>query len=205
MHDVLPNTEGLRERKRRQTLQRIAKVGLEFFVAKGYEATTLDEIAAAAGISRRSFFSYFKSKDDILLADVSGYDDNLKAFVLENSLAGAPLDIARNSLLQFVSRFQESQMIMTARLIRENEALRSGSHGRYLGFERAIYDGLCELWPGREHRDCMQLVAMISIGALRLGVEKWFEQNGKYPLVKYVRDAFKKLKPAIDQVAVPRI
>jgi AcrR family transcriptional regulator len=198
MHKVLPKSEGLRERKRRETLQRIAEVGLEFFVAKGYEATTLDEIAAAAGISRRTFFHYFKSKDDILLTYISSRDHELKALVLENSFAGAPLDIARNSLMQFVSRPQESQMIMAARLIRANEALRTRSHGRFLEFERVIYSGLCELWPGREHCDRMQLVAMISIGALRLAVEKWFEQNGKQPLAKYVRDAFKRLKSLTD-------
>ena len=45
MPNVLPKTEGLRERNRRQTLQRIADVGVELFLAKGYEATTLDEIA----------------------------------------------------------------------------------------------------------------------------------------------------------------
>ena len=49
---------GLRERKRRDTLQRIAQTGLDLFIAKGYEETTLDDIAAAAGISRRTFFHY---------------------------------------------------------------------------------------------------------------------------------------------------
>ena len=73
MDDVLLKPEGLRERKRRQTLQRIAEVGLSLFLRKGYEATTLDEIAAAAGISRRTFFYYFKSKDEVLLAYLGGY------------------------------------------------------------------------------------------------------------------------------------
>ncbi len=60
--------QGVRERKRRETLQRITDAGIRLFVEKGYEATTLDEIAAAAGISRRTFFYYFKSKDEILLS-----------------------------------------------------------------------------------------------------------------------------------------
>ncbi len=50
----------LRERKRRLTLDRIAEVGLKLFVEKGYEATTLDAIAAASGISRRTFFYYLE-------------------------------------------------------------------------------------------------------------------------------------------------
>jgi hypothetical protein len=42
--------------------------GLKLFVANGYEATTLEAVAAAAGISRRTFFHYFKSKEELLLA-----------------------------------------------------------------------------------------------------------------------------------------
>ena len=63
-----PKEEGLRERKRRETLRRIAEQGLKLFLTNGFEATTLDQIAEAAGISRRTFFYYFKSKEDILMA-----------------------------------------------------------------------------------------------------------------------------------------
>ncbi|MGE0394761.1 MAG: TetR/AcrR family transcriptional regulator, partial [Vicinamibacterales bacterium] len=58
--------EGLRERKHRETRRRIADAGLRLFLDRGYDGTTVDAIAAEAGISRRTFFSYFKSKDEIL-------------------------------------------------------------------------------------------------------------------------------------------
>ncbi|MFF5010942.1 TetR family transcriptional regulator [Streptomyces phaeochromogenes] len=58
--------EGLRERKRRETRQRITHVGMRLFLTNGFDATTLDMIAAAADVSRRTFFSYFDSKDDVL-------------------------------------------------------------------------------------------------------------------------------------------
>jgi transcriptional regulator GlxA family with amidase domain len=60
--------EGLREKKRRETKLRIAESALNLFIVNGFEATTLDEIAKEAAISRRTFFSYFKSKDEIMLA-----------------------------------------------------------------------------------------------------------------------------------------
>ena len=63
---------GLREEKRQQTLKRITQTALGLFARHGYEATTLDMIAADAGISRRTFFHYFKSKDDILLSQQAG-------------------------------------------------------------------------------------------------------------------------------------
>jgi AcrR family transcriptional regulator len=197
MHDALPKTEGLRERNRRQTLQRIAEVGVELFIAKGYEATTLDEIAAAAGISRRTFFYYFKSKDDILLAHLEGYEEALKTEILENSSAGVPVDIVRDALLKLSTRFQSSQAVATARLMRESEALRTRRQGNYLELEQAIHEALCALWPGKQRRDRLRLVAMASMGAMRLAVDTWLEQDGKRPLAKHVEDAFKNLKAEI--------
>lgn len=194
MTDAATEPEGLRERKRRQTLERLSEVGLELFAAKGYEATTIDEIAAAAGISRRTFFYYFDSKEDILLAYVGGYTDALKALVVENAAAGAPLDIVRDAVLKLVAPHRESQMIATARLVRQSEALRARNHGGFQRFEQAVLEGLCELWPKRENRERWRLVAMISIGALRLAVDSWIEQDGKRPLAKYVQEVFRRLK-----------
>lgn len=197
MSDALQNPEGLRERKRRQTLQRISEVGMELFLAKGYEATTLDEIAAAAGISRRTFFHYFKSKDEIVLAYLGRHADALKVLVLESSSAGAPLDVVRDALLRLTARYEASQMIAISRLIRESGALRARRHASYLQLEQAGFEGLCELWPGKARRDRLRLVAMASIGALRLATEAWNQQEGKRPLARYIEDAFEGLKAEI--------
>jgi AcrR family transcriptional regulator len=197
MHNVASRPAGLRERKRKETLQRIAEVGLKLFLAKGYEATTLDEIAAAADISRRTFFYYFKSKDDILLAYVGGYADMLKASILQNSSAEAPLDMVRAALLKVSSRFQTSETIAIARLMRANDALHARRQASYLQLERALYEALSELWPGKRRRDQLRLVAIVSMGAMRLAVDIWLEQDGKHPLAKHIRDAFRNLKAEI--------
>lgn len=197
MHDAAEKPEGLRERKRRQTLQRISQVSWELIVAKGYEATTLDEIAAAAGISRRTFFYYFDSKEDILLAYVGGFAAELKALVMENPSAGAPLDIVRDAVLKLVAPSRESQMLATSRLMRQSETLRARSHRTFQLLEQAALEGLCELWPKKENRERWRLVAMISIGALRLASDSWNEQDGKRPLAKYVREVFKRLNHEI--------
>lgn len=195
MRDVLKRTEGLREQKRRQTHQRIAEVGLSSFLAKGYEATTLEEIAAAAGISRRTLFYYFKSKDDILLAHLSGYADILKSAILENASATAPLDLVRATLVNLSNtRFQSYQTIAFARLIRESEILCARRLARYAQLEQALHEALCILWPEEQRRDGLRLVAMVSIGTLRLAADKWLEQNGERPLAKYIEEAFEHLK-----------
>ena len=56
---------------------------------------------------------------------------------------------------------------------------------------------MCELWPKKENRERWRLVAMISMGALRLASDSWNEQDGKRPLAKYVQEVFKRLKAEI--------
>jgi AcrR family transcriptional regulator len=59
----------LRERKRVRTRQALIDAAADLFERRGYDATTIADIAAAADISSRTFFSYFASKEDILFPD----------------------------------------------------------------------------------------------------------------------------------------
>lgn len=54
---------------RRRLRRELASAAVDLFAANGYEATTVDEIAAAAGVGRRTFFRYFDAKDDVLFAN----------------------------------------------------------------------------------------------------------------------------------------
>lgn len=54
--------EGRRERKRRQTRERIESAALRLFLDRGFEATTIEDITEAADVSKRSFFDYFPAK-----------------------------------------------------------------------------------------------------------------------------------------------
>jgi AcrR family transcriptional regulator len=59
---------GLRERKRARTAEQIEEAALELFRAKGYNATTVEDIAESVQISRATVFRYFPAKEDILFA-----------------------------------------------------------------------------------------------------------------------------------------
>ncbi|WP_043626634.1 TetR/AcrR family transcriptional regulator [Nonomuraea candida] len=60
-------TEGLRERKKRQTRRRISDVAIGLFVARGFDNVTIAEVAAAAEVSVNTVYNYFQAKEDLVL------------------------------------------------------------------------------------------------------------------------------------------
>lgn len=189
--------EGLRERKRRQTRQRIVDAGLKLFLADGFDATTLDAIAEAADISRRTFFYYFKSKEDVVLAFHSESIASLQDLIVKQSPDQAPLDVVRNALLQLISAYSAEEMIPIDRLMISTESLRARKQASYIAQEQALFAALCELWPQPKRRAALQVVAMVSIGAQRLAIEAWREDGNKRPLKECLQDTFANLKAEI--------
>ena len=63
------STTGLRERKRERTREEIRQAALELFERQGFDDTTIDQIAEAADVARRTFFRYFPTKQSVLFAD----------------------------------------------------------------------------------------------------------------------------------------
>jgi AcrR family transcriptional regulator len=186
--------EGWREKKRRETLQRITQSALKLFLAKGYEETTLDEIAEASGISRRTFFYYFKSKEEILVAWQRGMPEALRAAILTESADQPPLDAVLNALLKGATRNDTGQAITIDRILRSNEQLRASNQAKYLQMEQAAFESLCELWPQARRRKALRMVAMMSVGALRLAIDGWAEEQARKPLANYLKEAFAGLK-----------
>ena len=97
--------EGARARKRRETRQHIAETGLRLFLTNGYENTTLDSIAAEAGISRRTFFSYFKSKEDLLFIWQSEAWGAVWRDLLAVSPDEQPLDAVRGVFIRHLAHY----------------------------------------------------------------------------------------------------
>ncbi|SMG43541.1 TetR family transcriptional regulator [Agreia pratensis] len=69
--------EPMRDRTRRLAQMELTNVAQELFLERGYEDTTVDQIAAAAGMSRRTFFRYFPSKDDLVIGKYDLFGDRL--------------------------------------------------------------------------------------------------------------------------------
>lgn len=67
----------IRERTRRLAQTELTAVAQDLFVAQGYDNTTVDQIAAAAGMSKRTFFRYFPSKDDLVIGKYDLFADRM--------------------------------------------------------------------------------------------------------------------------------
>jgi AcrR family transcriptional regulator len=90
--ETTPAKRGLRERKKQQTRDTIARVALELFTERGYDETTLAEIAEAADVSPRTIFSYFDSKEEILFCDEPASLDQIKQKLVERPEGSTTLD-----------------------------------------------------------------------------------------------------------------
>jgi AcrR family transcriptional regulator len=190
--------EGLRERKRRETLVRIAEVGLRLFVENGYDSTTLEAIAAEAGISARTFFYYFGSKEEILQYwQGNGFFEALRPSLLAMSPEQAPLAAVHDCLIGLVSRYEDERSIVVDGLMRSTEALRARKQALFVEMETTVYEALCEVWPQQERWASLRIVAMVSIGTMRLAMEAWRAEHGKRSLAEYVKDGFARLQAEI--------
>jgi AcrR family transcriptional regulator len=67
----------IRERTRRLAQTELTSVAQDLFLEQGYEATTVEQIAAAAGMSKRTFFRYFPSKDDLVIGKYDLFGDRM--------------------------------------------------------------------------------------------------------------------------------
>src|ERR1044072_2490663 len=79
--------EGRRERKRRQTRERIEAAAVSLFLQRGFDGTTIEDITEAADVSKRSFFDYFPSKEEVVFAWQDSFSDELA-----DAVAGRPKD-----------------------------------------------------------------------------------------------------------------
>lgn len=187
--------EGLRERKRRETRQRIAEVGQRLFLINGYEGTTLDAIATEAGISRRTFFSYFKSKDDVIMFWQEADSAKLIADLLMMSPDVPPLDAVHDVMVKHIGRYTTEQMTAVDKLMRSSESLLARKQTYYAEQEQVLFNALCEVWRQPERRTALRMVAIVSIGAMKLALQAWRDQTGhRKPVVKFLREAFDSLR-----------
>jgi AcrR family transcriptional regulator len=170
---------GLRERKRQQTRERLTRVAMALFLERGFEATTLDDIAAAADISRRSFFHYFASKEDVVFAWHEESTAALIAAVAARPSDESMLAAAENAISAMVRQLEPGEAIAMGRLKRDNPALQARDQIKYEKLERALAEALAKRAGHKTEKLQARLVAMIATGAMRIGGELWAAEGAR--------------------------
>ncbi|PKX81921.1 TetR family transcriptional regulator [Pectobacterium peruviense] len=194
MEHELKRKDGVREKKRRDMHRRITEIGLKLFAENGYEATTLDAIAEASGIARRTFFHYFRSKEEIILAWQNALPCELHAEILKQRGAASPITTTQAALVALAVNMRPDVAVLIGRIVQSTEQLQSGNQAKFLRMEQAAYEGLCELWPDVERRFGLRLAAMICVGAMRLSIDAWVAEGCQRLLVEHLEANFGCLK-----------
>jgi AcrR family transcriptional regulator len=122
-------TAGHRERKKQRTREAIARAAIELFVEQGYDATTLAGIAEAAGVSTRTIFAYFPSKEDILFSDFQALRDKLAHALAERPGGKDALGTLRDFILSDAPAKNELDQKLE-RIICNDETLHSHKRAR---------------------------------------------------------------------------
>jgi AcrR family transcriptional regulator len=133
---------GLREFKKQRTHQEIADKAFELFAARGFERVTVAEIAAAAGVSEKTVFNYFPTKEDIFFDEV---DEREAGFLdaIRNRAPGETVTAAlRKMQVETSGRLSTPGFATFARIIEESPALRAKELEVMARFSRTLTSAL---------------------------------------------------------------
>lgn len=170
---------GLRERKKAQTRRAIQEHALRLFLSKGYEATTVEEIAAAANVSPMTFFRYFPRKEDVVMDDE--YDPVIYAAIAGRTADESPLDAIRRGLADTLPRVYAADrdaLLARTRLLLSAPALRARLWEQQAATELLIARALAAQAGHREAGLETRVIAAACLAAVTTAVVLWAENDG---------------------------
>ena len=137
---------GLRERKKQRTRETIVDAAFALFAERGFEATTIADIAAAADIAPRTFFGYFATKEDVVTHDFGDIRTSLRARLQAREPGETAIDALRAWVAELMrtADFSDPRERCRQQLLHESEALRA--HDRHLraGVEDLLAESIAE-------------------------------------------------------------
>ncbi|WP_426574676.1 TetR family transcriptional regulator [Aquihabitans sp. McL0605] len=185
---------GLRERKKAMTRLALEDAALELFQAKGFDHTTVDEIAEACNVSRRTFFRYFASKEDIFSGDKEAHQHEMFDLIASRPADEPALESLRATLLALAADLESdrARMLAKVRIINETPSLRSAGLEHEQDSIDLVVDALArrsETPVDDEARFRLRLVTQAAMGALRAAIDRWVATGAKESLGEVAIDA----------------
>ncbi|WP_349428892.1 TetR family transcriptional regulator [Microbacterium sp. LWS13-1.2] len=127
------------QRSREAVYAEIASVAMRLFLEQGFEQTTIDEIASTAGISRRSFFRYFGTKEDIVLGHLAGRGELVRDELDQVPLNVGPWEALREALDKVNAlEVEPGVTLRLAKMMYETPSLRSRSIEKHLHWQSLL-------------------------------------------------------------------
>lgn len=174
--------KGLREQKKEETREAIHRSALSLIAEKGFLDVTTDEIAEYAGVSPRTFFNYFESKEDAVITIRPEMEGEIRDFILARKKSEKPLETARAVLEYFilgkVSGREKKEMERERAIIHENPELLMRGKSRFMLFEKYVAAGIRVRLGLSESDPYPELLARVSLSVVRLSFSKWAEGIG---------------------------
>lgn len=170
----------LRQRKRERTREALIEAALDLFERRGYEATTIDEIAAAADVSPRTFFRYFATKEEVALGDDLG-PEIIQLFAARP--AGEPLlDSVRHVVAEALAATPEDDraaLLRRLRLVYRTPVLRARRWDFQLEMGRISGSVLAER-RGLPSDDLGSRVAAAAVfTTIEVAMDRWQQHDGR--------------------------
>lgn len=175
---------------------------MELFSSQGYEATTVDEIATAAGVARRTFFRHFKSKEEAIFPD---HEDTLVRCA--EILAAAdphehPLDTVCRGIKEVLRMYAESPQVSVERyrLTREVPALREREIASVARYQRLFTSYLLGHFDEAEHHDghddplLAEVAATAVVAAHNHVLRRWLRAGGEGDVDAQLDHAFEVIR-----------
>lgn len=187
----------LRERRKRRTQDAIIDAALELFEEKGYDAVTVDEIAAAAEVSPRTFYRYFPTKEDVLIVDPE-VDAAMRAALVERRSGETDVDFVARVMTTALTARRPERARRGYQLLQTTPALQSRMYQLVWHDRGHITEALLASsprTPGTELR--ARIITHAVTDAIRVAVAFWIQSGQRGPVsshceraMAYLREAF---------------
>jgi AcrR family transcriptional regulator len=182
-------TADWRTTRKARTFLRIQEEAMRLFLEQGYEATTVEEIAAAAGVSHMTVFRHFPTKEALVLTD---YEDPLLAAAIRRRPPTEPsLDAMEHAFLEVVGTLPASGIdLRRSQLIFATPALRAALWGYLLDMQDLVAEALAA--RGDPPGDPADFRVAAAIGGAVAAVSNltWIEEANRRPLSAVIKETF---------------
>jgi AcrR family transcriptional regulator len=197
---------GLQQRKRDLVRDAIARAAWELFAAEGYEATSVAAIARAAGVSRRTFFRYFSSKEDVVVGTSDALAEDVLAAFARRPRSEPPLEAIREALRPVVaSRLSDAREARAiVRQLRSSRTLRRAMLERHARMEERLAVLLARRMGADRRRDpTPALLAFVTRALLDTAFNVWYDQRPR-DVGAMVDGLFDRLRAVVGAAGRPR-